>query len=60
MGRAPAADTQTRRSTLCSMSLAVVWHFWIAVPLAVSGVLIAIAMIAVYVGSVSRARYPRD
>jgi hypothetical protein len=42
------------------MSLAVVWHFWIAVPLAASGVLLAIAMIAVYVGSVSRARYPRD
>ena len=42
------------------MSLAVVWHFWIAVPLAASGVLITIAMIAGYVGSVSRSRYPRD
>ena len=42
------------------MSLAVVWHFWIAVPLAASGVLILIAMIAGYVATVSRARYPRD
>lgn len=39
---------------------AVVWHFWIAVPLAVSAVLVTIAVIAGYVGTVSRARYPRD
>ncbi len=55
----PAADTGAGRSTLVSMT-AVVWHFWIAVPLAVSGVLGAIALIAGYVGTVSRARYPRD
>ncbi len=42
------------------MSLAVVWHFWIAVPLAAGGVVLTIAMIAAYVGTVSRARYPRD
>ncbi|MEZ5168136.1 MAG: hypothetical protein R2695_17240 [Acidimicrobiales bacterium] len=42
------------------MSLAVVWHYWIAVPLAASGVLIAIALIAGYLGTVTRARYPRD
>lgn len=42
------------------MSLAVVWHYWIAVPLALSGVLLAIALIAGYVATVSRARYPRD
>jgi hypothetical protein len=39
---------------------AVVWHFWIAVPLAVSGLLITISLIAGYVGTVSRARYPQD
>ena len=38
----------------------VVWHFWIAVPLAASAVLVTIAVIAGYVGTVSRARYPRD
>ena len=42
------------------MLLAVVWHFWIAVPLAVGGVLVLFMMIAGYVGTVSRARYPRD
>jgi hypothetical protein len=42
------------------MTLAVVWTFWIAVPLAASGVAIMIAMIAGYVGTVTRTRYPRD
>ena len=55
----PAADTGVRRSTLVAMT-AVVWHFWIAVPLAASAVLVAIMLIAGYVGTVSRARYPRD
>jgi len=55
----PAADTGARRSTLVAMT-AVVWHFWIAVPLAASGVLVMIMLIAGYVGTVSRARYPRD
>ena len=39
---------------------AVVWHFWIAVPLAAIAVLLTVAMIVGYVGTVSRARYPRD
>lgn len=39
---------------------AVVWHFWIAVPLAAGCLLAAIMLIAGYVGTVSRARYPRD
>ena len=55
----PAADTGARRPTLVAMT-AVVWHFWIAVPLAASAVLVAIMLIAGYVGTVSRARYPRD
>ena len=42
------------------MTLGVIWTFWIAVPLAAGGLLITIAMIAGYVGTVSRARYPRD
>jgi hypothetical protein len=55
----PAADWAPRRSTLVAMT-AVVWHYWIAVPLAVSAVIISIMLIAGYVGTVSRARYPRD
>lgn len=55
----PAADTGAGRSTLGVMT-AVVWHFWIAVPLAASALLVAIMLIAGYVGTVSRARYPRD
>ena len=55
----PDADSGHERSTLIHMT-AVVWHFWIAVPLAASGVLVTIMLIAGYVGAVSRARYPRD
>jgi len=54
-----AADSGVRGSTLLTMT-AVVWHYWIAVPLAASAVIIAIMLIAGYVGTVSRARYPRD
>ena len=39
---------------------AVVWHYWIAVPLAATAVVVTIMLIAGYVGTVSRARYPRD
>ena len=56
---APAADSGRERSTLVDMT-AVVWHFWIAVPIAASGVVVTIMLIAGYVGTVSRARYPRD
>lgn len=55
----PAAVSGVGRSTLVAMT-AVVWHYWIAVPLAASGVLVLIMLIAGYVGTVSRARYPRD
>lgn len=37
-----------------------VWHFWIAVPLAVSAVGLVVATIIGYVFKVSRMRYPRQ
>jgi hypothetical protein len=37
---------------------AVVWHYWIAVPLAAGSVLFVIMTIAGYVKNVSRYRYP--
>ncbi len=39
---------------------AVVWHFWLAVPLAASAVLWVIATIAGYMMSVTRGRYPKN
>ena len=42
------------------MTLAVVWHFWIAVPLAAGAVLAVIATIAGYLKNVTYTRYPRD
>lgn len=42
------------------MSLAVVWHFWIAVPLAVGTLIVAIATIGGYLKKVTYTRYPRD
>ena len=37
-----------------------IWHFWIAVPLAVSAVGMVIATIVGYFVKVSRMRYPRQ
>jgi hypothetical protein len=40
--------------------LAVVWHYWIAVPLAVGGVVLAIAIGAGYLKRVQAPKYPRS
>jgi hypothetical protein len=39
---------------------AVVWHFWLAVPLAASAVLWVVASVAGYLANVTRARYPKN
>ena len=38
----------------------VVWHYWIAVPLAVAGIVSIVATIAGYLQKVTYKRYPRD
>ena len=40
--------------------LAVVWHYWIAVPLAVGGLLLLVATIVGYLKQVQAAKYPRN
>ncbi len=40
--------------------LAVVWHYWIAVPLAVGAVLTAIAVVVGYLKRVQSVKYPRS
>jgi hypothetical protein len=40
--------------------LAVVWHYWIAVPLAIGAVLLALAVVAGYLKRVQSAKYPRQ
>lgn len=35
-----------------------VWHFWLAVPLAATAILIVITILALYAAKVSRTRYP--
>ena len=40
--------------------LAVVWHYWIAVPLAAGGVLLLLAVVAGYLKKVQAAKYPRQ
>ncbi|HTO01128.1 MAG TPA: hypothetical protein VL068_10675 [Microthrixaceae bacterium] len=37
-----------------------VWHFWIAVPLALTAILIVVAIVGLYVAKVSRTRYPHS
>ena len=39
--------------------LAVVWHYWIAVPLAAGAVLTALAIVFGYLKRVQAAKYPR-
>ena len=46
--------------TLAIMTFAVVWHFWIAVPLAVGAVVAVIATVVGYLNKVTSTRYPRD
>ena len=38
---------------------AVVWHYWLAVPLAVSAVLMIVALAVGYAKQVSSQRYPK-
>ena len=42
------------------MIVGVVWHFWIAVPLAAGGILAVVAAIVGYLQKVTYKRYPRD
>lgn len=37
-----------------------VWHFWLAVPIALGAIAALIAVIAGYVVSVTRTRYPKS
>ena len=39
---------------------AVVWHFWLAVPLAVGAVLSLVAAVAGYLKNVTQQRYPKN
>ncbi|MEE9415900.1 MAG: hypothetical protein V3V01_11485 [Acidimicrobiales bacterium] len=41
-------------------TFAVVWHFWIAVPLAAGAILAVLATLIGYFAQVSRTRYPKD
>jgi hypothetical protein len=36
-----------------------VWHFWIAVPLAMGAIGVLVALVAGYVARVTRTRYPK-
>jgi hypothetical protein len=44
---------------MTAMTLAVVWHYWIAVPLAAGAILAVIATVAGYFVKVSSQRYPK-
>lgn len=35
-----------------------VWHFWLAVPLAASAILVVLLIIGLYAAKVTRTRYP--
>lgn len=37
-----------------------VWHFWLAVPIAIASVLIVLAIIGLYFFKVTRHRYPKE
>lgn len=41
------------------MTLAVVWHYWIGVALAIPAIGLLVATIVGYIVKVSRPRYPR-
>ncbi len=38
----------------------VVWHYWLAVPLAVGSILAVVATIAGYLKNVTQQRYPKN
>ena len=42
------------------MTLAVVWHYWIGVAIAIPAILLLVATLAGYFMKVSRMRYPRQ
>ena len=44
---------------MAPMTLAVVWHYWIAVPLAAGAILAVIATIVGYLVKVTSLRYPK-
>jgi hypothetical protein len=37
-----------------------VWHYWLAVPIALGAIAVVVAIIAGYVISVSKTRYPKS
>jgi hypothetical protein len=37
-----------------------IWHYWIAVPLAATAILIVLGIIALYIYKIPRTRYPKD
>ena len=45
---------------MARVAFAVVWHYWIAVPLAVGAVLLLLAVVAGYLKKVQAAKYPRQ
>ena len=45
---------------MTAMLTAVVWHFWLAVPLAASAILWVIATVLGYFMNVTRAKYPKS
>ena len=37
-----------------------VWHFWLAVPIALGAIAVVIGVVAGYIINVSRTRYPKN
>jgi CBS-domain-containing membrane protein len=37
-----------------------IWHFWIAVPLALGAILVVLGIVALYFFKVTRTRYPKE
>jgi hypothetical protein len=46
-------------SLLAAESTSPVWHYWIAVPIALGAIAVVIAVVAGYVAKVTRTRYPK-
>lgn len=36
-----------------------VWHYWLAVPIALGGVVAVVSVVALYVSKVTRTRFPK-
>lgn len=45
--------------TFAAEATSKVWHFWIAVPLALGAVLAVLTVVGLYVAKVTRTRYPK-